>query len=222
MLPLMTLSPDEVEKSNAKVRRSWAKLAGRYDKSMGFAERRLFGSEHRSWACSRVTGNTLEVAIGTGLNLGHYADDVQLTGIDISPEMLDIAQQRAVVLERKVNLSEADAQDLPFEEASFDSVISTYSLCQIPDPYRAIAEAKRVLRPAGKLILVDHIRSTVKPLFWLQRAVELVSIPAQREYMTRRPLEHVEAAGFEVRERDRQRAGVVERLVAVRPDSPAA
>lgn len=95
------LPPDELERRNDKVRRSWAKRAPQYDKSIGFFERRVFGSEHREWVCSRATGKTLEVAVGTGLNLTHYPDDVRLTGIDLSPEMLAIALARASSLDRE-------------------------------------------------------------------------------------------------------------------------
>jgi ubiquinone/menaquinone biosynthesis C-methylase UbiE len=218
----MMLTPDELNESNEKLRRSWAKQAARYDKSMGFWERRLLGSEHRGWACSRAIDSTLEVAIGTGLNINYYPDDVTLTGIDLSPEMLAIAHERAATLKRDVDLREGDAHNLPFDDATFDSVVCTYSLCNIPDPHLAVAEMKRVLRPNGKLILVDHIRSSVKPLFWLQRAIEYISARAEGEYMTRRPFEQVKANGFDVKERDRQRAGVVERLVAVNAASTPA
>lgn len=207
-----TLTPDELERRNEKVRRSWAKQAPRYDKMIGFFERRLFG-DHRRWACSRATGETLEVAVGTGLNIEHYPQHATLTGIDLSSEMLAIAHKRAAALGRDIDLREADAHRLPFDDATFDSVVCTYSLCNIPDPHRAVTEMKRVLRPDGKLILVDHIRSAVKPIFWLQRAVEFFTRRLEGEHMTRRPLEYVKAEGFEVQERDRMRAGIVERLV---------
>jgi hypothetical protein len=75
---------------------------------------------------------------------------------------------------------------------------------------------KRVLKPAGQLILLDHIRSSVRPILWFQRLVEAVTLRTEGEYMTRRPSIQVEAAGFEIQRRDRLRAGVVERLTAVR------
>lgn len=212
------LSPGELDRRNAKARRAWAKQAPRYDKAIGFFERRVFGSEHREWACSKATGRTLEVAVGTGLNFVHYSPEVSLTGIDLSPEMLGIARERAAFFGRATALSEADAHRLPFEEAAFDTVVSTYSLCNIPDPLRAVAEMRRVLRPGGRLILVDHIRSSVRPFFWLQKAIEFFSRRVDGEHMTRRPLDHVLAQGFEVRKRDRLRAGVIERLVATKPE----
>lgn len=215
------LSPGELDLRNKRARRAWATQAARYDKAIGFFEKRVFGSEHRAWACSRAVGRTLEVAVGTGLNVEHYPQSVSLTGIDLSPEMLDIAHARAASLGRAMSLGEADAHRLPFRDGSFDTVVSTYSLCNIPDPVRAVAEMKRVLGPSGKLILVDHIRSTVRPVLWLQKAIEFFSRRVDGEHMTRRPLEQVLAEGFQVQERDRSHAGVIERLVAIKPDGIA-
>lgn len=200
-------------------RKAWAKLAPKYDKQIGFFERRVLGEEHRAWACSQATGNTLEVAIGTGLNLPHYPADVSLTGIDLSPEMLAIARERARTLGREVNLREANAQALPFKDASFDTVLCTYSLCNVPDEVRTIDEMKRVLKPGGRLILVDHIRSAVKPILWAQKLGEVFSLRIDGDHLTRRPLVHVKQAGFEIETRDRMRAGILERLVASRPPS---
>jgi ubiquinone/menaquinone biosynthesis C-methylase UbiE len=209
------LSPDDLRHRNSLVRRAVAKEAARYDKSMGWAERRIMGSEHRGWVCSRARGATLEAAVGTALNLAHYPANVALTGLDLSPEMLAIARARATSTGRTIDLMEGDAHRLPFDDATFDSVVCTYSLCNIPDPRLAVAEFKRVLRPGGRLILVDHIRSTNKLILWIQRLIEHFSA-RQSEFMTRRPLEYVEAEGFNVVERDRLRAGFIERLMATK------
>ena len=211
------LDDAELHRRTDVVRRSWAKQAASYDRAIGFVERRLFGVEHRDWACSRARGKTLEVAVGTGLNLSHYPSEIELTGIDLSPEMLEIARARGRESNPGAALDVGDAHALPFEDATFDTVVSTYSLCNIPDPRRAVSEMNRVLRPGGKLVLVDHIRSSIKPLYWLQRALEFVTSRREGEHFTRRPLEHVLATGFEIEESGRFRAGVIERLVAVKP-----
>ncbi len=213
-----SLSPAERAEANQLRRRAYAKDAPRFDKQMGFCERRVFGSEHRAWACSRATGDTLEVAIGTGLNLPHYPSDVRLTGLDLSPEMLELARSRAAKLGRLIELKEGDAQALPFPDTSFDTVVCTYSLCSVPDEIRAISEMKRVVKPAGRLIFVDHIRSSVKPILWFQRLLEAVTSRTEGEYMTRRPAEHVRDEGLDIQEQERMRAGVVERLVAIKPN----
>ncbi len=212
------MSSSELARQTEKVRRTWAKQAARYDRSMSFFERKVFGSGHRRWACERATGDTLEVAIGSGLNLPLYRDDVRLAGLDLSPEMLAIARQRTSLLGRDVDLREGDAHALPFGDEAFDTVVCTYSLCNIPDPRRAVAEMKRVLRPGGRLILVDHIASDVKPVLWLQKALELITARFEGDHLTRRPLDHVVAEGFEIAERQRRGwANIVERLVALKP-----
>jgi ubiquinone/menaquinone biosynthesis C-methylase UbiE len=80
--------------------------------------------------------------------------------------MLDIAAQRAAELGREVALQEGDALDLPFPQGRFDTVVCTYSLCNVPDEFIEVGEMKRILRHGGKFLLVDHVRSSVKPIYW--------------------------------------------------------
>lgn len=207
-------------RATERLRRKYAKEAAGYDEETDFWERWIFGSEHRGWACSQAIGDTLEVAIGTGLNLPHYPPDVRLTGVDLSPEMLALAKTSAKKIESMIELTEGDAQDLPFGDHSFDTVVCTYALCSVPDEARAISEMKRVLRPGGRLILVDHVRSTVKPIFWLQWAYEFIPSRTKGEYMTRRPALHVFRDDFAIKAHDRLRAGIIERLLALKPGQP--
>lgn len=201
------LSEAERERQNERLQQVWDKEAARYDKSIGWFEKRLFGEDNRSWACSRADGDVLEVAVGTGLNLPNYAPETRVTAIELSPAMLEIAHQRARDLGRDFDLREGDAHNLAFEDGSFDSVVCTFSLCNIPDIDRAVGEMKRVLKPEGKLILVDHIRSAVKPIYWFQKLLEIVSIRFQGDHQTRRPLDQVIAQGFQVVERERFKWG---------------
>ena len=107
----MAESDDRIARWN----RYWDKKSRTYDREIGFFDRHLFG-DSRQWVCSQASGNTLEVAIGTGLNLSLYPDDVTLTGIDWSEQMLDLARQRAANLGRNATLQQADAHRLPFGE----------------------------------------------------------------------------------------------------------
>jgi len=205
-----------VEDATVRARRAWDAFAPRYDKSMRFFERVQFGGG-RAWVCSRARGDVLEVAIGTGLNLPIYPADVRLTGVDLSPAMLAVARSRAAELGREVDLREGDAQSLPFPDASFDTVVSTLSLCAIPDDRAAIAEMRRVLRPGGRLLLLDHIGSNWWPIWAAQRLLEVVTVRSAGEHQTRRPLPLVEAAGFHIERRERLKAGTVERIAATKP-----
>lgn len=197
----------------ARWHRYWDKKSRNYDKEMKFFDRHLFG-DSRSWACGQATGEVLEVAVGTGLNLEAYPHDVTLTGIDLSDAMLDIARSRATEIGRTATLQQADAHELPFDDATFDTVVCTFGLCAIPDHTRAIAEMTRVLRPGGRLILVDHIASTSRVARGVQRFLEIVTVPLGGEHFLRRPLDHVRAAGFEIEQVQRFKLGLVERLVA--------
>ena len=201
-------------------RRYWDRHAAGYDRQMQFAERHFLG-DSRAWVCSQAAGRTLEVAIGTGLNLEFYPAGLDLTGVDLSPEMLALARRRAAELGRMVDFREADALALPFPDASFDTVVCTFGLCAVLDDGRAVAEAVRVLRPGGLLLLADHIEGAAWPVRVIQRLIEIVSVPLQGEHALRRPLRHVEAAGLEVTRRERFKLGVVERLAARKP-APAA
>jgi ubiquinone/menaquinone biosynthesis C-methylase UbiE len=203
-------------------RRLYAKEAPTYDREADFVERWLFGTEHREWACSQARGDTLEVAIGTGLNLPHLPRNVRLTGVDLSPDMIALAVTRAKELGRTIRLTEGDAEHLPFAEDSFDTVLCTYALCSVRDDADAISEMHRVLRPGGRLILVDHIRSSVQPIFWLQWLYEFFPRRTKGEYSTRRPSVHVMAGDFHIQARDRLRAGIIERLVALKTSRSAA
>jgi ubiquinone/menaquinone biosynthesis C-methylase UbiE len=209
-------TPEERARAIDRKRRLYAKEARTYDREADFSERWFFGTEHRGWACSKATGDTLEVAIGTGLNLPHVPRNVRLTAVDLSPDMIALAVTRARDMGRTIRLTEGDAEHLPFADGSFDTVLCTYALCSVRDDARAISEMHRVLRPGGRLILVDHIRSSVPPIFWLQWMYEFIPRRTKGEYLTRRPSAHVMAGGFRIQARDRLRAGIIERLVAVK------
>jgi len=144
---------------------------------------------------------------------------VTLTGLELSPAMLALARQRAAELGREVELRTGDAEALPFEEAQFDTVVCALALCGIPDPAAAIGEMKRVLVPGGQLLLLDHIGSTWPPVYAVQWLLERVSIRTAGEHLTRRQLPLVRAAGFDIVEVERLKAGTVERVLARKPVS---
>jgi ubiquinone/menaquinone biosynthesis C-methylase UbiE len=204
------------EQNRDRWRRHWDKTSPSYDKQMRFCERVLLG-DSRSWVCGQATGDTLEVAVGTGLNLPFYPAGAELTGIDFSPAMLGVAQTRARQLGRTVDLRQADAHALPFPDALFDTVVCTFALCAIPDERRAVGEMIRVLRPGGLLLLADHIAGATWPVRAVQRAAEVVTVPLQGEHMLRRPLRQVQAEGLAIERRERFKLGLVERLAARKP-----
>jgi ubiquinone/menaquinone biosynthesis C-methylase UbiE len=159
----------------------------------------------------------LEVAVGTGRNLPFYPDGTRLTGVDWSPGMLAIARQRAADLGREADLRPGDAQALDFPDESFDTVLCALGLCAIPDDRRAVAEMARVLRPGGRLLLVDHVAASTSVLRAVQWLYERITIPLAGEHFRRRPVVHVRELGFGIEETERFRLGIVERVCARKP-----
>jgi ubiquinone/menaquinone biosynthesis C-methylase UbiE len=206
--------PDETP--TEKQRRVWDESASSYDGQMDFVER-LMGKDDRRWLGEQAVGRVLAVAIGTGRSLPFYVNASSITGVDLSPEMLSRARQRAEERGLPADLREGDAEALPVEDAAYDSVVCCLSLCTIPDPAAAIAEMKRVLVPGGRLLLVDHVASTWPPIYAVQWLVERISIRKEGEHYTRRSLPLVKAAGFEIVETKRHKARPLERVPAVKP-----
>lgn len=116
--------------------------------------------ERKRWI-PRAHGDVLELGVGSGLNLAFYdrAQVTKVTAIDPSQALLDRASPRAAEAAVPVELVRSRAEDLPFPDRRFDSVVVTYALCSVHDPSRALAEARRVLRPDGELVFVEHGRA---------------------------------------------------------------
>lgn len=199
-----------------RLRAIYGKDAPRYDRSMACWERVLLGG-NREWVCARATGDVLEIAIGTGLNLPHYPAGSRLTGIELSAEMLELARTRAADLGLEIDLRQGDAEALDFPDASFDTVVCTYALCTIPEDRRAVREAARVLRPGGQLVLAEHVRSPRRLIRAVQRLLEPLTLRLGGDHLLRDPLDHLHAEGLGVEEVIRSRLGIVERLTVRKP-----
>ncbi len=199
-----------------RTRELWDRYSAVYDRRMERTERMLFPGG-REWACAQAAGDVLEVAVGTGRNLPHYARLDSLTGVDLSPGMLAVARDRAAALGIDADLRVGNAQALEFGDATFDTVVCTISLCNIPDHRAAISEMHRVLMPGGRLVLLDHVASDRTWLRAGQWLLEQVTRRTNGDYQTRRPLPIVAAQGFVVSHSERSRLGWVERLVAAKP-----
>jgi len=200
------------------VRTYWERFAHKYDRSIGFWDRILSMEPGRQWVASNATGDVLEIGIGTGMNLPFYAADVRLTGVDLSPAMLGEARRRVAELGREVDLREGDAQALEFPADRFDTVVFSLCLCSIPDDRRAVAEGVRVLKPGGRMVLLEHVRSPSRVVRAGQRLVEPAFLRFQADHLTREPLEHLRAEGIQIDEVHRWAWGIMERVSARKPE----
>jgi ubiquinone/menaquinone biosynthesis C-methylase UbiE len=204
------------ERETERVRAVQDKQASKYDRQISFFERILFG-EGRAWVCSQARGRVLELACGTARNLQFYRSDVELTGIELSPQMLAIGLQRAQELGRLADLRLGDVQALDFPDESFDTVTCTLGFCTIPDTGAAAAEAFRVLRPGGQLLLLEHVRSPAPLVRGGQKLLDPLAVRFEADHLLRDPLDYLPSVGFEIDEVQRSKWGIVERLRAHKP-----
>jgi ubiquinone/menaquinone biosynthesis C-methylase UbiE len=109
---------------------------------------------------SRARGRTLEIGSGTGINLHHYGPEVtELVLSEPDPHMVRLLRRKAEGSDRGASVVQAPAEDLPFDDASFDTATLVYVLCTVPDPGAALREIARVLKPGGRLLFIEHVRS---------------------------------------------------------------
>jgi ubiquinone/menaquinone biosynthesis C-methylase UbiE len=133
-------------------------FAALYD-GMNRSEEKGFLGEMRKQLLAGVTGDVLEIGAGTGANFAHYSATARVVALEPDPFMLKRAEQKLAGLGRaNITLRSAPAESLPFPDASFDTVVSTLVLCTVRDPRRSLDEMRRVLRPGGRLLFVEHVR----------------------------------------------------------------
>lgn len=169
-----------------------------YDRMESFVER-LFFRRFREQALSHARGDVLEVGVGTGKNLHYYPFELQVTAVDFSSGMLERAHEQKEYLGLdRVTLMKMDVEDLKFPDASFDTVISTFVFCTVPDPPKGLTEVYRVLRPGGKAVFLEHMKSRNPLVNLFLGLMNLYSRPALGTSMLRRTQENITTSGFNI------------------------
>ncbi len=197
--------------------------AGKYDRFSGFydsfealIERRAF-SKYRKRALSLAKGKVLEIGVGTGKNLPYYPEDVEVTGIDFSRGMLEKAERRRELGLKNVKLMLMDAQNLEFGDNTFDTVVSTFVFCTVPDPVKGLEEAYRVLKPGGRAIFLEHMKSKSKllnvPLYLMDPVMRALTGTS----MVRETQKNIEKAGFKIERVENLFFDIVRLIIATKP-----
>ncbi|MEV5569222.1 methyltransferase domain-containing protein [Spirillospora sp. NPDC052269] len=206
--------------TNERVLEVFDAIADRYDRQMATCERWLFPGS-RAWVTGNAAGRVVEIAVGTGLNLPLYPEAARsVVGIDLSEAMLDVARKRVEEekLGDRVELRRDDAQHLHLPDGCADTVVSTFTLCSIPDADAAVREAFRLLRPGGRFVLAEHGPSSNIAVRTLMRLVEPLILRLSADHLTRDPRPMLSRAGFRIEHVTRGRLGVSFRILAVRPE----
>jgi ubiquinone/menaquinone biosynthesis C-methylase UbiE len=180
--------------------RVWGRVfAEMYDRMMARSERAGLAA-HRAALIAAAGGDVLEIGCGTGANLALYGRQVRsLTVTEPEKPMVSRLKRRIEERRPETKLLRAPAEDLPFEDASFDVAVSTLVLCTVDDQPRALRELRRVLRPGGRLLFMEHVRAQDERLArWQDRLLPINTRLLCGCHCNRPTLEGIRDAGFEV------------------------
>ncbi|MFW6092833.1 MAG: class I SAM-dependent methyltransferase [Pseudomonadota bacterium] len=161
-------------------------------------------AELRARYVPQARGEVLEIGIGSGLNLPHYGAEVtSVTGLDPAAELTSLARERAAGLHAPLSMLEISGEEIPADDARFDSVVCTWTLCSIPNVYAALREMRRVLKPGGRLLFIEHGRAPdTRVVKWQRRLEPMWKKIGGGCHLTRQADELIADAGFRIRELD--------------------
>lgn len=177
-----------------------------------------YGEKKREWF-SRSVGRTLLVAVGTGLDLQYFPSGQNVVGIDISSKMLEKAKGKLNINTSNTKLVRADVQMLGFADNSFDSVVTSCTFCSVPNPVLGLKELQRVMRPGGKLLMFEHVRSNI---FWMGPMMDLLTYVSRKvgPDLNRRTKENVIRAGFKLTREINIYLDIIKLFEAIKPSQP--
>lgn len=207
--------PNSERMTTDQLQGAYDMLADEYEKKVWFDQHILGVARHRKRLMSKAHGNILDVACGTGLNLPFFPAASEITAVDLSQRMLDVARRKAGDLNLKIQTHVMDAEKLEFAGGSFDTVTSTLSTCTFPDPIQALREMRRVCHPSGLILLLEHGHSSLP---WLADYQDRHVLQHYQHNAGCRwnqdPLELVRSAGLKILNRKRFGLGMFQAIVA--------
>lgn len=178
-----------------KIRKRYDRVARLYD----IFEQPMEAMSLKKWReeiTKDLKGKVLEVGVGTGKNIPYYPENIDITAIDFSQKMLSKAREKAKELNKEVELIYMDAQAMEFRDNTFDTVFTTCVFCSVPDPVKGLKEIRRVCKPGGKIIMIEHVRSERKVLGLIMDIFNPITVNLWGANINRRTVQNVQKAGF--------------------------
>lgn len=198
-------------------RARYNRIAPLYDLLEAMTERRAF-NKWRQVLWSRVRGpRVLEVGVGTGKNIPYYPKTAQVMAIDLSPGMLERARAKAAKDGYTVDLRLMDTQHLDFPDATFDTVVSTFVFCSVPDAIRGLQEVCRVTKPGGQILLLEHMRGSNPIISKIMDLLNPLVVRVMGANINRGTVENARAAGLTIVRIDDLALGGIVKLIEAMP-----
>lgn len=182
--------------ATAQTKARYNRIARIYDLVETMSEGRFKPWREKLW--SHAHGNIIEVGVGTGKNFPYHPRSANITGIDLADQMLARARERAQKLGATIDLCEGDAQALDFPDNSFDTAVATFVFCSVPDPVRGLRELNRVVKPDGKILLLDHVRIDQPIIGNVMDILDPMISRLWGAHINRRTVENVKRAGLAI------------------------
>ena len=200
--------------ATARTQKRYQRLSSVYDRMEGMAEKRYRPWRERLWSLVEDS-KVLEVGVGTGKNMPYYPPGSKITGIDLTPGMLERARKRAATSGIQADLHLGDIQALEFPDATFDAAVATFVFCSVPDPVLGLRELKRVVKPGGQVLLLEHMRSPDPLLGRIMDLLNPLVVSIMGANINRRTLENLQESGLRLeRLEDLGVAGIFKLIVA--------
>ncbi len=206
--------PGADEAATATIQRRYDRQAPTYDLFEAPVELLMSRWRRRLWELLPPDARVLEVGVGTGKNLRWHPSGVFITAVDFSPRMLARAIGRAERENTETEFALMDAQALALEDETFDAAVATCVFCSVPDPVLGLQEVRRVLRPKGRLLLLEHVRSGLPVVGRSMDLLNPVTVRMSGTNINRETVRNVERAGFRVVEVENLFLDIVKLIIA--------
>ncbi|MGE5221884.1 MAG: class I SAM-dependent methyltransferase [Omnitrophica WOR_2 bacterium] len=191
----MAGTPDA--RATAQARSRYQRRALFYDLMEGMQDKQYQEWRRRLWSLARGP-KVLEVGVGTGKNIPFYPSSLKITAIDLAPAMLERAQKRAEKLGVKVDLRLGDAQELDFPDGTFDTAVATCVFCSVPDPILGMKELRRVVKPGGQILLLEHVPSSDPTIRKIVDIINPLVVRMMGSNINRNTIENIQKAGLNI------------------------